>query len=91
MKRRTHWLTKILLFDSMKHLTIDFAIQNITKESIIRANKELVTGTNDNRTPCRTNTGINYRYMNGSLWKGSIRTQQDERTSFDVVRRYVVS
>src|SRR5678815_5011491 len=91
MKRRTHRLMKILLFDNVKNPTINFAIQNITEESIIRTYKELPPCTDNNRTPRRTNTRINYCYMNGSLGKGSIRTQQDERTSFDVLWRDVVS
>src|ERR1043165_6081006 len=78
-------LSQEVLVGDVPRRPICFAFADPTKQSIVRANKELVCTFDNDRTAIRANARINYCDVNRPFRKIVITTQQSESGRFDVL------
>src|ERR1700741_1054614 len=63
---------------------------DVSEESVIRTNKELVVGGDNDWTARGTNARIDNRDVYRPAWKRLVRREQRERTGLDILRRDLV-
>src|SRR6266550_7070056 len=83
-------MAKVLFISDMKDARFTFPFDYVTENAVIRSDKHLVPGHDQNRTPGRTDTRIDNCQVNCLRRKGSVRSQQSESAGINIVRRYLM-
>src|SRR5262245_55904367 len=91
MEGRTRRRSEVTIGSDVEDSMRGFSVANISEEPVVWSNEELRVGTDDDRPPCRSDTGIHDHEMNRPSRKGLVRSEQRECARFDILWGDLVS